>query len=367
MTIAVLLISVGLKAQTSEIHFEKLTLQEALAKAKTVNKPVFVDCFTTWCIPCKHMEKGVFTIDSVADFYNTNFINIKVDMEKGEGPSIKKTYVVEAFPSYLILDSEGKTRNKYVGSMPAGEFIANAHKGVNTKSEEAQLNARYESGERSPELLRRYILHKVKIMEISKAKKLNDELMAILTPKEKASPENWVLFGRNRYTMYLSDLFSPNFKYLTDHWQEFAAQNTKDTVDRKLSSVYRQIASWSLNGFYYKVKPYDKKTFEMYKAEVKKTKVPDKAQLLVMMDIAMAAGERDEPKVTRLFIDNVGSFSEENRHILFDYVTFGRSFKGYNFPQITKLYDEVNKTSTNPYLVSLFKDMKKRYAPEQAQ
>ena len=42
------------------INFEKLTLEEALIKAKTENKYVFVDCYTTWCGPCKRMTEFVF-------------------------------------------------------------------------------------------------------------------------------------------------------------------------------------------------------------------------------------------------------------------------------------------------------------------
>ncbi|WP_343532805.1 thioredoxin family protein [Pedobacter sp.] len=356
----ILLIGIAVKAQTKTINFEKLTFQEALAKAKKENKPVFVDCYTTWCIPCKQMEMNVFTQDSVADFYNKNFINIKIDMEKGEGPSLRKTYTVEAYPSYLIVEADGKIKHKYVGGMSAKEFLANAAKGV-TVSDVAKLNAQYESGDRSPEFMRAYIKQKIKVMEISKAKQLNAELMDILTPQEKASPENWFLFGQNRYTMYLSDLFSPNFKYLTDHWRDFAAKNTKDTVDKKLSSVYRQIASWTLNGFYVKVKPFDKSNYELYKAQIRNTEMPDKAQLLVMMDIAIAAGEKDIATVTALLLKHLGSFSEDNRRILFDYTTFGRSIKGYDFPQIAALSDEISRTSSNPFLINLFKSMKERY------
>ncbi|MEH3114299.1 thioredoxin family protein [Pedobacter terrae] len=365
LIIGLLLLSLVItaKAQTKKINFEHLTFREALAKAKSENKLVFVDCFTTWCIPCKQMEASVFTQDSVADFYNKNFVNIKVDMEKGEGSVLKKMFTVEAYPSYLILDAEGKIRNKFVGGMSAKDFIANAKKALGI-SEEARLNAVYESGDRSPEFMRNYIRHKIKVMEISKAKLLNTEFMATLTPEQKASPENWFLFGENRYTMYLSDLFSPNFKYLADHWKDFAAKNTKDTVDKKLSSVYRQIASWTLNGFYAKVKPYDKATYEMYKSEIKKTEMPDKKQLLVMMDIAMAAGEKNITTVTDLFIKHLASFSEENRHILFDYYTFARTIKGYEFPKIEVLSEEISKSSSNPYLVKQFNSLKERYAPK---
>lgn len=358
----VLLLSFSVNAQTKKINFEKLTLAEALAKAKVEKKSVFVDCFTTWCIPCKRMEADVFTLDSVADFYNKNFINIKVDMEKGEGPALRKTYSVEAYPSYLVLDTEGKIKNKYVGGMSAGEFLGHARKGASTSSEVTLLNARYDKGDRSPEFLRAYIKQKIKVMEITRAKELNVELMSILTPQQKASPENWFLFGQNRYTMYLSDLSSPNFKYLADHWKDFVAKNTKDTVDSKLSSVYRQIAAWTLNGFYFKVKPYDRATYEMYKTEIRKTEMPDKEQLLIMMDIAIAAGEKNEPEVTALFLKHLGSFSEDNRRILINYLTFLSSIKGYNYSQIGAISDEITRTSSNPNLVNLFKGLKKRYA-----
>ncbi|MBB6237945.1 thiol-disulfide isomerase/thioredoxin [Pedobacter sp. AK013] len=364
LIIAALLVLTGslTYAQNRQINFEKLSLKEALAKAKQEKKTVFVDCFTSWCVPCKQMEANVFTKDSVADFYNKNFINIKVDMEKGEGPELRKFYAVGAYPSYIILDTAGKVKNKFVGGMPVKEFLANAQKGLSTDSDEALLNARYERGERMPELMRAYIKQKVKVMEISRAKQLNDELMALLTPQQKASPENWFLFGQNRYTMYLSDLFSPNFLYLTNHWKDFAEQNTKDTVDKKLSSVYRQIASWTLNGFYFKVKPFDKNNYEAYKAQIGKTQMPDKAQLLALMDIAIAAGEKNEPEVRRLLLKNLSTFSEDNRRILFDYPTFVRTIKGFKFPQIEELSNEISKSSTNPFLVHLYQDMKKRYA-----
>ncbi|WP_412468158.1 thioredoxin family protein [Pedobacter sp. KLB.chiD] len=361
IAVAMLFLSLAVSAQKKEIHFEKLNLKEALAKAKSENKSVFVDCFTSWCIPCKQMEANVFTQDSVADFYNENFINIKVDMEKGEGPAVKNRYSIEAFPSYLVLDADGKIRNKFVGGMPAKEFIAHARKGLTANNDEANLNARYEHGDRTPELMRAYIKQKLKVMEKSRAKELNNELMTILTPQQKASPENWFLFGQNRYTMYLSDFSSPNFEYLAEHWRDFVAKNTKDTVDKKLSSGYRQIASWTLNGFYAKVKPFNKNDYERYKTQIRNTEMPDKKQLLVMMDIAIAAGEKNIDEVTNLFLKHLGSFSEENRHILFDYVTFARSIKGYTFPKIAELSDEITKTSGNPYLVSLFKSMKERY------
>ena len=73
-------------AQDRSVAFEELTFQEALAKAKQNNKLLFVDCYTSWCGPCKMLAREVFTNNEVADYFNAHFISLKVDCEKGEGP-----------------------------------------------------------------------------------------------------------------------------------------------------------------------------------------------------------------------------------------------------------------------------------------
>ena len=73
-------------AQVEEgIKFFEGTWEEALTLAKKEHKIIFVDAYTTWCGPCKQMAKDVFTQKEVGDFYNKSFINVKLDMEKGEG------------------------------------------------------------------------------------------------------------------------------------------------------------------------------------------------------------------------------------------------------------------------------------------
>jgi thiol:disulfide interchange protein len=53
------------------IKFEShLSWNEILAKAKTENKYIFIDCYTTWCGPCKYMSKNIFTQKEVGDYFN---------------------------------------------------------------------------------------------------------------------------------------------------------------------------------------------------------------------------------------------------------------------------------------------------------
>ncbi|MBK7964909.1 MAG: DUF255 domain-containing protein [Bacteroidetes bacterium] len=64
------------------IHFLPITFDEAMIKAKADKKPIFLHAYASWCHFCSEMAEKVYTDINVANFYNKNFINIKMDMEK---------------------------------------------------------------------------------------------------------------------------------------------------------------------------------------------------------------------------------------------------------------------------------------------
>jgi len=87
--------SASLYAQEDGIKFSKDSLlSDALARSKKEGKLVFIDCYTSWCGPCKYLAKEIFTQKEVGDFYNSHFINLSFDMEKGEGIKIRTKYAV---------------------------------------------------------------------------------------------------------------------------------------------------------------------------------------------------------------------------------------------------------------------------------
>src|ERR1700743_1756251 len=81
-------------AQNRSIQFQQGTWQQIKDKAAAQNKLIFMDCYTTWCGPCKWMADNVFTNDTVADYFNQHFICATFDMEKGEGKTLQKNYNV---------------------------------------------------------------------------------------------------------------------------------------------------------------------------------------------------------------------------------------------------------------------------------
>ena len=99
------------------------TWQQILDKAKKENKNIFVDVYTVWCGPCKLMSKSTFTNDTVANFYNANFINYKIDAEKGEGVEIAHKYEVNCYPNLLIINPNGEIVHRGAGYKNKIEFI----------------------------------------------------------------------------------------------------------------------------------------------------------------------------------------------------------------------------------------------------
>ena len=135
MLFAVLAFAFGAIAQDG-VKWESGSLQDALKKAAAnlavtpSGGPslVFLDCYTTWCGPCKFMSEKVFTQKEAGDYFNTKFVNIKIDMEKGEGIDIRKYYKIKAYPTFLILDSKGKEIGRFEGGGYLEPFIQRVEK-----------------------------------------------------------------------------------------------------------------------------------------------------------------------------------------------------------------------------------------------
>ena len=108
------------------IAFFEGTLQEGLDKAKTENKLLFVDCYTTWCGPCKVLKKYTFTDANLGDFMNDKYISMAIDMETTEGEAVAKKYGIEAYPTLLFLDKYGRVVNHQVGGIGAEALLAKA-------------------------------------------------------------------------------------------------------------------------------------------------------------------------------------------------------------------------------------------------
>ena len=147
-----LVISTALFSQDG-IKFGKQSFVKTLEQAKKENKLIFLDAFASWCGPCKLLDKNVFPKKEVGDYFNANFLNLHIDMEKGEGIEIAKKYSIYSYPTLLFIDGDGKVVYKAAGYMSPQELISIAKEAVNPENTLENKIAKFEAGEKDPEFL----------------------------------------------------------------------------------------------------------------------------------------------------------------------------------------------------------------------
>lgn len=221
------------QAQHRSVYFEKATFAESLEKAKSERKLVFLDTYTSWCSACKWMDKTTFQEDRVADFFNTHFINVKFDTEKGEGLEIKKRYPgIHSYPTYLILDVDGKELHRIVGGGLPDEFIMKVKTGIDPETCLATLTKKYKGGKRG----REFVIIYLKALEIAgqsqEAGRIVSEYIRELG-QNVVDSSNWFLF-RDYMTF---EPFCPEFALILEKKKEFIENNGADAVEKVIDAV----------------------------------------------------------------------------------------------------------------------------------
>lgn len=144
------------------IKFEnKLSWIVIKQKAKEENKYIFLDAYTTWCIPCRNMAITIFPQKKVGDFFNKNFINVAVQMDstKEDNEYVKSWYKdakmiaghykIDAYPTYLFFNPDGVLVHFIKGSKDnANDFITNAKNTFDPKTQILNLKNEYDNGKR---------------------------------------------------------------------------------------------------------------------------------------------------------------------------------------------------------------------------
>jgi len=84
LLVVVMMCSTGI-ISAQEINW--VSLNEALELQKTEPKKIMMDAYTSWCGPCKMLDKNTFQNKDVAEYVNENFYAVKFDAEGKESIS----------------------------------------------------------------------------------------------------------------------------------------------------------------------------------------------------------------------------------------------------------------------------------------
>ncbi|MGJ1433993.1 thioredoxin fold domain-containing protein [Sphingobacterium spiritivorum] len=190
-------------AQESGVKFEHgLSWSQIKEKAKKENKHIFVDCFTTWCGPCKYMANTVFPQPKVGEFFNSNFINAKIQMDQtkddsedvkawyAEASRFEKDYNVRAYPTFLIFDPNGTLVHRIVGGGEADEFIAKAKEGLNPSSQYYTLLSKFDAKPDDIEIARKLAVAAENAYDQETVKRTQTMIINSLPEQELFQQEN---------------------------------------------------------------------------------------------------------------------------------------------------------------------------------
>lgn len=282
---------------------EGKTFEQALAMAKEANKMLFVDCYTSWCGPCKMMATQVFTQKATGDYFNKEFVSIKIDMEKGEGPTVKNRFGVRAYPTFLFIDQTGKEINRIVGGdRDVDKFIAKVKEGLGTNSLSA-LAERYERGERDTTFLFSYL----KALDTAYDNKKSAEVAGVLL----AGNEKDMLTNNNLYQAFVnynSSPLTPAFQYMLEHKSEFEAKYGVQNVNMVADRIWMQYPLSYVKKGADGNADFDKAGMDHYKAEMKKWGVAKYDEICLNVDIAWAEARGDWKQFVALCDKHIKKF-----------------------------------------------------------
>ena len=101
---------------------------EKIATAQSQGKPVMIDFYADWCIPCLELDRKTFT-DAGVISATENFVRLKVDLTHFDSPeseALRQQYAIAGVPTIVFLDAEGNEvrKSRVIGYLPPDEFIA---------------------------------------------------------------------------------------------------------------------------------------------------------------------------------------------------------------------------------------------------
>ncbi len=110
---------------SDDVQFaESPTLGHLLEFADKMHKPVFIDFYSPWIESCTRMDQQVFTQDMLAHYFNTHFINYKVNVGGAPpGPQLADMYGVTIFPTLIFVDGKGKIMMRHEGPATASQLL----------------------------------------------------------------------------------------------------------------------------------------------------------------------------------------------------------------------------------------------------
>lgn len=211
------------------VSFNKSSWDEILETAQKENKFIFVDAYTTWCGPCKKMSRDIFPQEKVGEVFNENFINVKMDMERGEGVALAEKYEVILYPTLLFLDGTGEIIHRAVGYHTETEFLELAEIAMDSEKSLGGMTASYDDGNRDPAFLYTYTIARFQA---------RDGSHPAIAQEYLATQDDWSTDDNMQFIYsFVDGTDSKMFDYILENKEAFVTKFGKTEINNKIENI----------------------------------------------------------------------------------------------------------------------------------
>jgi len=209
-------------------------LDSALMLAKAQNKPVFVDFYTSWCAPCKVMTSEVFPQEKVGTYFNSQFINCKVQCDdKGKGVETGKKYQVNAYPTLMFLGAKGELIHTMAGGVSAEELIRLGKTARDPERNLLSLLTQWKNGRRDTAFVNLYFNSLKSAYRTELAKSQFEQYFKSLSQKEKTDNNAFGLISLLGYAPS-----APIFNFVEGNLASFNKSVGEAIVNKYIKNTY---------------------------------------------------------------------------------------------------------------------------------
>ena len=296
------------------LFFATGTWPEVLDRAKAEQKPVFLFAYTAGCRYCRQMEQEVFPQAEVAESYN-DFINYRIDIQDGgPGEALAAQYAITAFPTYLYFDPRGQRLHQSGSFKSPAAFIAEARNALDTDRALFSLMRRYDSGERTPELLYHYANALTGYFhEESPETQVTTEYLATQTEEELREERNLrLIFGKQ------PEFGSAASDYLLGHAEYFVPLFGEEEVQYTTHKIIRNAATTAGRAG-------DTVAYARIRESIA-AYFPDTARMLALAEINYLQGTRDWPAYAAATLSYTAGPGAEDRQTAYETAAYLNAF-----------------------------------------
>jgi thiol:disulfide interchange protein DsbD len=129
--LSLLLLGVGAVACTSTTAGPTIAWQSydpaAVDRARQEERPVILEFYADWCVPCKELERFTFSDQRVIESTEA-FVRLRVDLSDYDSPesvNLRRKYEVTGVPEIMFLDTQGSEVHdaRVIGFLGANDFL----------------------------------------------------------------------------------------------------------------------------------------------------------------------------------------------------------------------------------------------------